>query len=178
MRDGDDLLVWRVLGLEKVGCHNTGGVGDSNHATRTECCTSGSNDGSSSVGNERNDSSIGTSNHEHSNVSATNTGYGSQEDVSNRNKDQSADDMLSFRQPIVLDRYTKHTAGRSLFLSECHALPMITKKANALGGTVRSCASSTRSALSQAFTCSNLQPRKPRLAMIVGAKKPNAFKAF
>jgi hypothetical protein len=32
--------------------------------------------------------------------------------------------------------------GRSFFLSECHALPMMTKKANALGGTVKSCASS------------------------------------
>jgi len=41
---------------------------------------------------------------------------------------------------IVRDRLT---AGRSLFLSECHAFPMMTKNANTLGGTVKSWASSS-----------------------------------
>jgi hypothetical protein len=98
MRDGDDLLVWRVLGLEKVGCHNTSGVGDSDHTTSTECGTGRSNDGSRSVGNEWNDSGVGTSNHEDSDISATNTRYSGEEDISDCDKDQSTNDMLSSRQ--------------------------------------------------------------------------------
>lgn len=76
--------------------------------------------------------------------------------------------------PHVPDRLT---AGRSFFRSECHALPIMTKKAKAFGGTVSSCALSDPIS----FLCRledsdpNSHPEKPKLAMMEGAKKPKAF---
>lgn len=47
--------------------------------------------------------------------------------------------ILVHNRPDTCERLT---AGRSLFLSECHALPIMTKNAKTLGGTVKSWASS------------------------------------
>jgi hypothetical protein len=52
----------------------------------------------------------------------------------------------------------------------------MTKKAKALGGTVRSCAASGPSATASSNICYDSHPLKPRLAIMVGAKKPKAFK--
>lgn len=69
-------LVWRVLGLEEVGCHDTGSVGDGDHTTRTECCTGRTDDRSRSIGDEWNDRGVGTSNHKDSNVSTADSRNG------------------------------------------------------------------------------------------------------
>lgn len=57
---------------------------------------------------------------------------------------------------------------------------MMTKNAKALGGTVSSCAWSSRDQLVPVYDGKlvRLQPEKPKFAMMVGAKKPKALSEF
>lgn len=82
--------------------------------------------------------------------------------------------------------------GRSFFLSECQALPMMTKKANCGRRGKESAHWSASAELLQTRSCSDVRrarfggnpnscptvPLNPRDAMMVGAKYPNAFREF
>jgi hypothetical protein len=124
--------------LEEVRSYDTGSIGDSNHPTSTNGCTGRSYDCRCSVGDKGDDGCVGTCDHEDSDVAAADARYCRKEDVADGNENQGSNDVLSHESPSPACGHPELTAGLSLFRSECQAFPMMTKKANAFGGTVSS----------------------------------------
>jgi hypothetical protein len=168
----NSVLVGSVFRLEEVWSNDTSRVGDSNHTTGRECRGSRSNDCSCSIGDEWNDSGIGTGNHENADISTTHPRNGGEKDISNCDKDQSTDDMLH---ASALERIHQvgWTYSRSFPLlvgmprvsdndEECEDVGRHRQELRFV--YVCQCPSPIN------YLCADLQPLKPRLEMMVGAK--------
>lgn len=124
--------------MEEVRSYDAGSIGDSDHSTSANSCTGRSNDCRCSVGDKGNDGCVGACDHKNSDVPAADARYCRKEDVADGNEYQSCDDVLSLEHRSPACGHPGLTAGLSLFRSECQAFPIMTKKANAFGGTVSS----------------------------------------